>query len=77
MQQDHTTPLSWLQAAAVALQWPAVAGLAYWAGRVHQRLEHRVNVAEKHLTSLVERHMPAIHRALAEIRGMLTGRQGR
>jgi SMC interacting uncharacterized protein involved in chromosome segregation len=74
MQEQHTSPLSWIEAVATGLQWPVILVAAFWLGRYVQKLEMRVVKAESRIESLVERHMPAIHRALAEIRGMLTGR---
>jgi hypothetical protein len=66
-------PLGWLQAFAINLAWPVVVLAAFWVGRYVQRLEMRVDKAEESLKSIVERHMPAIHRALSEIRGLLIG----
>lgn len=73
MQEQHTTPLAWLQSWAIALQWPVIVLAAFWLGRYVQKLEMRVAKAESRIEVLVERHMPAIHRALAEIRGLLMG----
>ena len=53
--------------------WPVIVLGAFWIGRYVQRLEMRVDKAEKSITAIVERHLPAIHRALAEIRGFLMG----
>ncbi len=74
---QHATPLQWLQTVAMALQWPVIVAAAFWLGRYVQRLETRLSKAESNLSALIERHMPAIHRALAEIRGMLSGMAGR
>jgi hypothetical protein len=73
MQEQHTSPLTWLQSWAMAMGWPVIVLAAFWIGRYVQRLEMRVDRAEKRITDLVERHMPALHRALAEIRGLLIG----
>lgn len=73
MMDGEHGPLSWLQGWASALGWPVVAFGAFWAGRYVQRLEMRVTKAEDHIKQIVERHLPAIHRALAEIRGLLIG----
>lgn len=73
IEEQHTSPLSWLQTWAFNMGWPVIVIAAFWLGRYVQSLEHRVNKAEDRLTALVERHMPAIHRALAEIRGLLMG----
>ena len=70
MQQDHT-PITWLKEIAAALQWPAVVTAAFCLGRYVNDLEHRISKAESRLEVLVERHLPAVHRALAEIRGLL------
>jgi hypothetical protein len=35
----------------------------------------RLRKAETNLNALIERHMPSIHRALSEIRGMLESRE--
>lgn len=73
LQDSHTSPLAWLQTFAINLAWPVVTFAAFWLGRYVQKLEMRVTKAESRIESLVERHMPAIHRALAEIRGLLVG----
>jgi hypothetical protein len=70
---DYRSPIGWLQAALWAIGWPVVVGGAFLAGRYVQKLEMRVTKAESRLDALVNRHMPAIHRALAEIRGLLMG----
>ena len=71
--QDHNTPLDWMRLALTNMGWPIVVGGAYWIGRYVQKAEMRAVKAEQYLTSLVERHMPAIHRALAELRGLIVG----
>jgi hypothetical protein len=71
--EQHASPLSWLQSWAVAMQWPVIVLAAFWLGRYVQKLEIRVAKAETSITAIVERHMPQIHRALAEIRGLLMG----
>lgn len=75
MQQQTSAPWSWLWHAAAALPWSAVVVFAFWAGRYMQRLETRLERAEASVHSLLERHMPHIHNALAEIRGLLQGRR--
>lgn len=75
MVDSITTPLSWVRETLQALQWPVVVGLAFGAGRYAKGLESRVDLAEKRVEVLVERHMPAVHRALAEIRGLLLSRR--
>lgn len=70
--QEHA-PLTWLQAMINGLQWPVIVAAAFWLGRYVRDLEQRLVKAESNLTALIERHMPAIHRALAEIRGLLVG----
>jgi hypothetical protein len=72
MQQE--TPVLWIQTLLSGLKWPAVVIGAYWAGRRHEKLEGRLTKAEKNVSDLAERHMPAVHRALAEIRGLLLRR---
>lgn len=66
------SPAGWLLSFFQAMQWPVITVAAFWLGRFVQKLEIRVSKAETNITALVERHMPAIHRALAEIRGMLS-----
>jgi hypothetical protein len=73
MQDQHTSPLGWVQAAVLALQWPVIVVAAFWLGRYVHGLEVRVLRAETRLEQLLERHMPAIHKMLAEIRGLLVG----
>lgn len=74
MQQHYEpSPLQWIISIAIALQWPVIVGAAFWLGRYVQRLEMRLIKAESRVEALVDRHMPAIHKALAEIRGMLMG----
>lgn len=75
MQEVNSTPLTWLQRIVSALQWPVIVIAAFWLGRYVQRLEVRVTKAEAYIQSLMERHMPAIHNALAEIRGLLIGKR--
>lgn len=70
---QQTTPISWLQSWVMALQWPVIVFGAFWLGRLVQRLEQRLAKAENNISTLVDRHMPAIHRALAEIHGLITG----
>ena len=65
------SPLSWITDALKALQWPAIAIAAFWLGRYVQKLETRVINAEGHLKALIERHLPHVHRALAELKGKL------
>ena len=72
---DDHTPMSWLQLIAGSLQWPVIVGGAFWLGRYVRELEMRVKKAESNLQALIERHMPAIHRALAEIRGLLMSKE--
>jgi len=72
--QEHT-PTAWLQYALSALQWPFVVVAAFALGRYVAMLETRVSKAESRLEALIERHMPAIHKALAEIRGLLMGQR--
>ena len=73
MQEQHASPLNWLQTWAVNMGWPIVVVAAFWVGRYVQKLEMRAAKLESHLDSLTGRHMPAVHRALAEIRGLLVG----
>ena len=72
MLEETRPPWSWMLYALQAVQWPVAVLAAFWMGRYVQKLEMRVSKAETNITALVERHMPAIHRALAEIRGMLS-----
>ena len=67
-------PVTWLLTLAKDLQWPVVVAASFWLGRYVHDLECRLSKAESNLTALIDRHMPAIHRALAEIRGMLSTR---
>jgi len=71
MQTSNNTPLTWLQQIVTTLQWPFIVIAAFWLGRVITRLEIRAAKAESNVTSLIERHMPSLHNALSEIRGML------
>ncbi len=73
MNEQHTSPLEWLYAAALTMRWPVIVTAAFWLGRYVRGLELRVARAETRLEQLIERHMPAIHKALAEIRGLLVG----
>lgn len=72
MHQHSEGPLTWLEHVASALQWPVVVTGAFWLGRYVKDLEHRVHIAEKRLTDLVERHFPTVHKALAEINGKVS-----
>lgn len=76
MAQTESVPYSWLQQITMALQWPVIVVAAFWLGRVISKLEGRVIVAEKNVSDLVERHMPHLYNALAEIRGLLMGNKG-
>ena len=71
MQTDLKNPLSWLS----SMQWPAVVIGAFYLGRTIANLEKRIFQADKNLSDLVSIHFPAIHNALAEIRGLLGGRR--
>jgi hypothetical protein len=75
--QEHQDPASWAKAIVQGLQWPFIVGAAFWLGRVVQRLEARLKKSESNLTALIERHMPAIHRALSEIKVRLEDLVGR
>ena len=66
------SPFAWLQSWAWNMGWPVVVMAAFWLGRYVQRLETRVHKTEQNIKTLLERHMPAIHNTLAEIRGLLT-----
>ena len=70
---QNTSPFGWLQSWAFNMGWPIIVIAAFWVGRYVQRLEMRVTKAENHIQALIERHLPAVHRALAEIRGLLIG----
>ncbi len=65
------TPLEWVEDLIHALTWPVVVACAFWAGRYVQQLEARVQMAERNMKHLVERHLPAVHKALGEIVGCL------
>jgi hypothetical protein len=74
LQDQHPAPLGWLQSILSALQWPGIVAIAFWLGRYVRELELRVTKAEENVQALIERHLPAVHRALAEIRGLLSRR---
>lgn len=74
-QSPGATSWTWLRSISVALQWPVVVAAAFSMGHYIKALEARATRAEASLTALVERHMPAIHRSLAEIRGLLMSRR--
>ncbi|HZP06762.1 MAG TPA: hypothetical protein VFB43_17820 [Terracidiphilus sp.] len=69
------SPLGWFQLWAINMGWPVVTLAAFWLGRYVQKLEMRVAKAESRIELLVDRLMPAVFKALAEIRGLLLGRQ--
>lgn len=71
MQEHSAAPVSWLQQVAANLQWPVIVVAAFWLGRFVKGLEARVATAEKNVKDLIERHLPHVHRALAEIKGKL------
>ena len=71
MQQDTGTPITWLQHITAALQWPVIVIAAFWLGRYVKGLESRVLSAESNVKALIERHLPHVHRALADIKGKL------
>lgn len=73
MQEQHASPLGWFQTWALNMGWPVVVIAAFWLGRYMQKVETRVVKAEARIESIVTRHLPAIHNALAEIRGLLIG----
>ena len=66
-----SAPALWIQTVIKDMQWPVVVAASFWIGRYVHDLETRLEKAETNVTALIERHMPAIHKALAEIRGML------
>ena len=71
MDPQSPMPMSWLRDIATTLQWPALVAAAFWGGRHLQDLETRLEKSEAKLAMIVERHMPAIHKALARIEGLL------
>jgi hypothetical protein len=71
---QDTSPATWITAAIAGLKWPAIVAAAYWSGRRHEKLSTRVDKAEKRLANIDERHLPAVHRMLAEIKGLLLRR---
>jgi hypothetical protein len=73
MESQAQGPVTWLQGWASTLGWPIVVALAFWLGRIFQKVSTRAAKAEARIESLTDRHVPAIHRALAEIRGLLMG----
>jgi hypothetical protein len=72
---ETTPPFSWLRQIAQAVQWPVIVGAAFWLGHYVRELQERAAKAESNISALVERHMPAIHTALSEIRGLLQSRR--
>jgi hypothetical protein len=71
MHNDYTSPLAWLLAALDSLKWPALVYSAFWLGRRVERLEHRILSAEANIKTLIDRHLPHVHKALADLRGKL------
>jgi hypothetical protein len=71
MHNDFSSPLAWLQYIAERIQWPVIVYSAFWLGRRVERLETRIISAETHIKSLIERHLPHVHRALADLKGKL------
>jgi hypothetical protein len=69
--QNSPSPLTWLHNITAALQWPLIVISAFALGRYVQKLETRVMTAEGHVKALIERHLPHVHRALADIKGKL------
>lgn len=79
---EDRSPLSWFQEWAMHMGWPAITLAAFMLGMYVKGIQHRLEVAEGKLTKLsetvqeiVERHLSAIHRTLAEIKGMIGGRR--
>lgn len=71
---DRTpTPFQWLWLTLCAAGWPVIVVLAYRLGRYIERVETRLKKVETGVTSMLERHLPSIHQALSEIRGMMRG----
>lgn len=73
MQTPNPTP--WFVSTLQALQWPVIVVAAFFVGRAVAKIESRINKAEKSLSDLIERHMPHIHNALSELRGITQGRR--
>lgn len=71
MQNNSPSPVSWIQSLLNGLQWPAICVFIFWLGMYVQLLKTRVTAAETNLKALIERHLPHVHRALAEIKGKL------
>jgi len=71
MQTQTQTPISYVTSVIAALQWPVVVFAAFMLGRSMTKLEARGLKAEKNVSDLIERHMPHIHNALAEIKTLL------
>ena len=68
---------TWLQYVGTAWEVPGLVFAAFWIGRMYTKLEARVAKAESQVDSLVTRHMPSIHKALAEIRSVLVVMKGK
>jgi len=71
MQQHAETPLTWIRYTIAALQWPVTVFAAFALGRYVKGLETRLMASERNLKDLIERHLPYVHRALAEVKGKL------
>lgn len=79
----QSNPIDWAKAKVIAeATWPVLVGAAFWVGRLVAKLEQRLAKAEgkldttlRLLDTVINRHLPAVHKALAEIRGLLTVRR--
>jgi hypothetical protein len=68
----QANPIDWAKAEAVAkLTWPALVFAAYYLGRKVTQIEQRLAKAESQLDNLNSKHMPALYRALGEIRSLI------
>ena len=66
--QTTSNPSNWFVTACSALQWPVIVVAAFWLGRGMSKLENRVLKAEKNMQDIIERHLPHIHQALADLK---------
>jgi hypothetical protein len=71
MMQMQPSPFEWVVRALAEIKWPALVVGSYFLGRKIQQIESRLAKAESHLDNIVTKHMPALYRALGEIRSLI------
>lgn len=71
LQTPNPSPANWGLEFLSRLQWPLIVAVAFFVGRLVERMGERAKKAEKNVSDLITRHMPHIHTALSDIKSRL------